>query len=138
MVRRKWSGFSNTITSCLGSRLALPHGEKKPLRFRKYPATYGRGLRRCFLHRIMRRAIATSFLVTNHNSFHLHKLFLKKRSPGRATAKEVILRCHASQVKESVRAGVAAFISRQIIGVKISGASRQKIALCVAAFTVNN
>ena len=48
--------FSNTTTSCLGSRLALPHirfenatcghrffkyGEKN-LRFRKYPATCGR------------------------------------------------------------------------------------------------
>ena len=49
----------NTMTSCLGSRLALPHirfenatsmdafilkyGEKN-IRFRKYPATCGRGL----------------------------------------------------------------------------------------------
>ena len=29
---------------------------------------------------------------------------------------------------------VAVFISRQIIGVKISGASRQKVGSCVAAF----
>ena len=37
------------------------------------------------------------------------------------------------QPRQKIGTCVAVFISRQIIGVKISGASRQKIGSCVAA-----